>query len=194
VVFYKFYAWNRPGCVFDCFTFKPSVNCAFERYLIALHSDADLAGIQLGTSCQGFFYKRLDILNAVFRLYGYTVVDPHDPLQLLYEGFYGGFLVLPFHMPLNRYPSVLNLDLNGLLGNRRVPVNQIQTTGGDHTIINSVGAGYLHLELFGHGNDAFNALNCVFGGDFFSVSPHMPGKYNNAVFDGDTNSGSIDVR
>jgi len=107
VIYHPGHSRRLPGGAFGLLAFRPGSHSAFEDHLACVCIDGDPARVDLGTATKGFFDLALDLgwLDARLELdrvdHAADALEPADrALRLL-------ALIIPFHMALERHPSLV---------------------------------------------------------------------------------------
>lgn len=102
------------------------------------------------------------------------------------NGISGGvLLILPLDFAGERDPALLDLDLDGILGNRNVPVDHVGSAARNVLVRCVISAEDLHFDLLGNAAHAPHRLYNALGGFLFGIGTDAARKSDDAVVNSD---------
>jgi hypothetical protein len=148
--------------------------------------DADVTGVYLGLALEGFFDLGLHLAWADLRRDDDVVADAHHTAHVLDHPLDLKPLVLPFHLPVERYPAGSHQRTYLALGNLGV-IQDVGDRPGDVRVVARFPGG-LDCQLIGDGLDAVHPRGGTDRRELLRVGRHGAREGYRPVLDGDADS------
>ncbi|SUS03333.1 hypothetical protein DF3PB_10085 [uncultured Defluviicoccus sp.] len=182
----RLYSRCGPGGLLRKVTLEPSANLSFQPHGVADDDDSYAIGIQVCLPLKSIFDLLLHISNLDMSFDLDKTGQRSNAGHGAHLFFRGLALELPIHVACQCHMAIRDFGLHGILGNARVPINDVGDPGRDGLI--RIGGGERpDLQLLDVSAHAFHAFDRCFDIEFLPERCHVAGEADDAVFNRNSN-------